>query len=83
MLNRPRYGDHTNDPGSFDDYGLYYFHWDGETFSKQVARYGSLEHTKGTGNYFTVADLNGDKRPDWVVAGKDGLCIFFNEEVSH
>ena len=84
LLTGKRYRAHNdNDPGSFDDYGLYYFQWDGETFSKQVARYGALEHTKGTGNYFTVTDLNGDKRPDWVVAGKDGLCIFFNEEVSH
>ena len=57
----------------------YYYQWDGEAFRKQVVVYGSLGKGKGTGNYFTVADLNSDGRPDWIVAGKDGLCIFYNE----
>ena len=84
LLTGKRYRAHNdNDPGSFDDYGLYYYQWDGETFCKQVVAYGALGIGKGTGNYFTVKDLNGDGRPDWIVAGKDGLCIFFNEPVRH
>jgi len=84
LLTGKRYRAHNdNDPGSFDDYGLYYYQWDGEKFTKQVACYGALGVGKGTGNYFTVKDLNNDGRPDWVVAGKDGLCVFFNEAVQH
>lgn len=80
LLTGKRYRAHNdNDPGAFDDYGLYYYQWDGEAFRKQVVVYGSLGQGKGTGNYFTVADLNGDGRPDWIVAGKDGLCIFYHE----
>lgn len=82
LLTGKRYRAHNdNDPGSFDDYGLYYFQWDGEAFSKQVVAYGPLGTGKGTGNYFAVTDLNGDGRTDWAVAGKDGLCVFFNEAV--
>lgn len=82
LLTGKRYRAHNdNDPGSFDDYGLYFFQWDGEAFSKQMVAYGALGVGKGTGNFFAVTDLNGDGRTDWAVAGKDGLCIFFNEAV--
>ncbi len=84
LLTGKRYRGHNdNDPGSFDDYGLYYYQWDGENFSKQVVAFGALGVGKGTGNFFAVTDLNGDGRVDWAVAGKDGLCIFFSEPVNH
>ena len=32
----------------------------------------------GTGIFMSVADINGDGRPDIVVAGKEGLTLFKN-----
>jgi hypothetical protein len=33
---------------------------------------------KGTGLFFSIADLHHTGRKDIVVAGKDGLYVFFN-----
>jgi hypothetical protein len=68
-----------NEPGEFDDYGIYYFKWNGESFSKQVINYGPLGVGKGCGIYFDLADLRGTGRLDLVAPGKDGLSIFYNE----
>ena len=82
LLTGKRYRAHNdNDPGSRDDYGLYYFTWNGESFSKQIISYGPVGVGKGTGIHFAVTDLNRDGRPDVAVAGKDGLAVFFNEGV--
>lgn len=67
----------SHDPGSFDDYGTYYFKWNGRSFDKYRIAYGSFGHTKGTGLSITVADLNADGRKDILMAGKDGLSVFF------
>jgi hypothetical protein len=66
------------DPGSFDLIGLYYFKWNGESFTKQVIAYGELGAGKGTGIFFSVFDLDKNGWPDIITAGKDGLCIFYN-----
>jgi hypothetical protein len=80
LITGKRYRAHNdNDPGSHDDIGLYYFKWNGESFTKQVISYGPLGTGKGTGNYFAVADLRKSGRRDIVVAGKDGLYVFYNE----
>ncbi len=68
-----------NDPGEYDDYGIYYFKWTGEGFSKQVICYGKLGETKGCGIQMALADLRGTGRLDLVAPGKDGLFVFFNE----
>ena len=68
-----------NEAGEWDDYGTYYFKWNGESFSKQVIDYGPIGDAKGTGIYFDVADLRGTGRLDIVAPGKDGLYIFYNE----
>ncbi|MBU4198780.1 MAG: VCBS repeat-containing protein [Verrucomicrobia bacterium] len=68
-----------NEPGEFDDYGIYYFKWNGESFSKQVIDYGPLGEAKGCGIFFALADLRGTGRLDLVAPGKDGLVIFYNE----
>lgn len=67
-----------NDPGEWDDYGMYYFKWTGEGFAKQVIDYGRIGAAKGCGIYFAVADLTGNGLPDIVAPGKDGLFIFEN-----
>jgi hypothetical protein len=68
-----------NDPGEWDDYGVYYFKWDGESFSKQVICYGAIGETVGLGIHFAVADLRGTGRLDIVAPGKDGLYVLYNE----
>ena len=70
-----------NEPGEFDDYGIYYFKWNGESFSKQIISYGPLGVAKGCGIHFALADLRGTGRLDLVAPGKDGLSIFYNEGV--
>jgi hypothetical protein len=67
------------DPGSFDPVGLYYFKWNGENFTRQVISFGDYGTGKGTGIYFSVFDVDGNQWKDIVVAGKDGLCIFYNQ----
>lgn len=80
LITGKRYRAHDgNDPGEKDDIGLYYFKWNGETFSKNVISYGPYGTGKGAGLYFSVADLRGTGRKDIIVAGKDGLCVFYNE----
>lgn len=67
-----------NDPGAYDPLGLYYFKWNGVSFVKNTIASGALGVGKGTGIHFSVSDLNQSGKNDIVVAGKDGLYIFFN-----
>jgi hypothetical protein len=68
-----------HDPGESDDVGIYYFKWNGESFSKQIVDYGPIRVGTGCGIHFAVADLRGTGRMDIVAPGKDGLYVFFNE----
>ena len=80
LITGKRYRAHNDgDPGAQDDVGLYYFTWDGNTFKKHIVAYGPPGVGKGTGIFMEVADLRGTGRKDIVVAGKDGLWVFFNE----
>ena len=80
LVTGKRYRAHNgHDPGSADPLGLYYFQWNGESFTKHTIAYGPLGVGKGAGLYFAVADLRGTGRNDIIVAGKDGLCVFYNE----
>ena len=67
-----------NDVGSGDDVGIYYFKWNGESFSKQIIDYGPPGMGKGCGIFFPIADINGNSRLDIVAPGKDGLYFFEN-----
>ena len=68
-----------HDPGEYDDLGIYYFKWTGESFAKQVVAYGPPGIGKGCGIQFALADMRGTGRLDIIAPGKDGLCVFFNE----
>jgi len=82
LLTGKRYRAHCgNDPGAYDPVGLYYFKWNGESFSKQVIDYGPARVGKGCGIHFAVADLNGNGLPDIVAPGKDGLYLYYNERL--
>lgn len=70
-----------NDPGEFDDVGIYYFKWTGEGFSKQVICHGPPGAGKGCGIQFALADLSRTGRLDLIAPGKDGLTVFFNQGV--
>lgn len=80
LITGKRYRAHDdNDPGAHDPIGLYYYKWNGEFFVKQVISYGVFGIGKGTGIFFAVEDVNADNWKDIIVAGKDGLCVFFNK----
>jgi hypothetical protein len=68
-----------NEAGEWDDLGIYYFKWNGESFSKQIISYGPIGAGKGCGIFFALADLRGSGRLDLVAPGKDGLYVFYNE----
>jgi hypothetical protein len=80
LVTGKRYRAHNgNDPGGNDFMGMYYFKWNGESFTKNVISYGPFGEGKGAGLYFSVTDLNGNGMKDIVVAGKDGLVVFHNK----
>lgn len=80
LVTGKRYRAHNGkDPGSDDNVGLYYFTWNGSGFDKHIIADGPAGVGKGTGLYFRLADLRATGRLDIVVAGKDGLAVFFNE----
>ncbi|MCL1888726.1 MAG: VCBS repeat-containing protein [Kiritimatiellaeota bacterium] len=68
-----------NDPGEWDDVGIYYFKWTGEGFAKQVIDYGPIGTCHGCGIHFALADLRGTGRLDLVAPSKGGLFIYYNE----
>lgn len=79
LVTGQRYHAHCgNDPGEGDDIGLYYFKWNGESFSKEVIDYGAPGIASGAGIHFAVADLDKDGWLDIVAPGKDGLYVFYN-----
>jgi hypothetical protein len=80
LITGKRYRAHNgNDPGEWDDQGIYYFKWTGESFAKQVIDYGPIGVGAGCGIQFALADLRGTGRLDIVAPGKDGLHVFHNE----
>lgn len=80
LVSGKRYRAHNdNDPGSFDDYGIYYFKWNGESLTKQPIVFGRIRETKGLGIFSQVVDLNGNGRLDILAPGKDGLAVLWNE----
>ena len=77
LVTGKRYRAHCgNDPGSDDDIGVYYFKWNGESFSKQVVAYGPPDESAGLGICSQAVDLNGDGLLDILAPGKDGLHVF-------
>jgi len=80
LITGKRYRAHNgNDPGENDPVGIYYYKWNGDSFTKQVVSYRAFGEGKGLGIYFSVTDLTGSGRKDIIAAGKDGLYIFYNK----
>ena len=80
LVTGKRYRAHNgNDLGANDPVGLYYYKWNGASFVKHTIASGPLGVGKGVGIYFSVADLQGTGLMDIVVAGKDGLYVFYNQ----
>ena len=80
LITGKRYRAHNGkDPGSNDPYGIYYYRWNGEGFTKHDIVHGVFGETKGTGIYFEVIDIDKNGFKDIIVAGKDGLSIFYNK----
>jgi len=80
LVTGKRYRAHCgHDAGDYDPYGIYYFKWNGESFTKMPIVFGEIRKTKGCGIAFQVVDLDGDGWLDIVAPGKDGLSIFWNK----
>jgi hypothetical protein len=69
----------TGDPGVNEPECLYYYKWD--KAARKFTRHTIAGPGEGVGSgvQIRVADLNGDERPDIVVAGKTGTWILLNE----
>jgi len=67
-----------NDPSGKDLIGIYYYKWNGDSFTKRVIGYGAFGEGKGIGIYFDLYDLTWSGRKDIILAGKDGLYVFYN-----
>jgi hypothetical protein len=79
LITGKRYRAHNGaDPGEYDAVGIYYFKWNGDSFSKQIIDYGPAGIGKGCGLHFAVGDLSGHGRLDVVAPGKDGLYFYEN-----
>lgn len=79
LVTGTRYRAHCgNDPGSTDNIGVFYFKWNGESFSKQIIDFGEPGEATGCGIYFVMADLTGNGLPDIIAPGKDGLYVLKN-----
>ena len=79
LITGKRYRAHNGaDPGEYDPLGIYYFKWNGDSFSKQIIDYGPAGIGKGCGLHFAVGDLSGHGRLDVVAPGKDGLYFYEN-----
>ncbi len=70
-----------HEAGEWDDMGIYYFKWNGESFSKQIIDYVRFGDgaTGGCGIFFQLADLRGTGRLDVIAPGKSGLYVYYNE----
>ena len=71
------YAHSGKDPGAEDHPAIYAYSWDTTTskFHRTPLTAGAI----GTGLFIRAADLNGDEKPDLVVAGKTGTYILWQE----
>jgi len=67
-----------NEAGETDMCGLWYFKWNGESFTKCVIDHGKKGEASGTGIFMWIGDLFGAGRLDIVAPGKEGLYLFKN-----
>lgn len=78
LISGKRYKAHCgHDPGSDDPMHLRYWAIDRRgRFTQHTIDYGSPESASGLGIYGWVEDVNGDRYPDLVAPGKEGLYLF-------
>ncbi len=71
------YAHNGRDPGAEDPVFVRYFDFDKKgIFTPHTIDYGKAGEASGVGIYFWVEDVTGDKRPDIVAPGKEGLYLF-------
>jgi hypothetical protein len=65
-----------NDPGDNEPGCIYYYRWDGS--ARKFTRHVVAENGPGIGLQLRLADLDGDRNKDIVVAGKSGTYVIWN-----
>ena len=80
VISGKRYKAHCgHDPGSDDPMHLRYWTIDRRGgFTQHTIDYGTPANASGLGIYGWVQDINGDRYPDIVAPGKEGLYLFLN-----
>jgi hypothetical protein len=80
LITGKRYRAHNgHDPGAEDPVFVRYFEIDRRgTFVPHTIDFGPAESASGVGIYFWVEDISGDKQPDIVAPGKEGLYLFIH-----
>lgn len=66
----------AGDPGVDDPVGIYWYAIDGGKFTEHIIDFGDPKDHSGTGIYMWIMDVNGDKRPDILAPGKEGMYLF-------
>lgn len=78
LVTGKRYYAHQTDPGANEPLGVYWYeqlNGAGTAWRRHIIDYSSRA---GGGMQIPVIDMNGDGRPDVLVAGKSGLFLFEN-----
>jgi len=80
LVTGKRYHAHLGkDPGAEDPVGVYYFDINGGKFTRVVLDCGPAGNASGVGNYFWIADVDGNGWKDILAPGQEGLFLFKNQ----
>ena len=73
------YAHNGGDPGGKEPGVLYWFELKRPEKGKAEFIAHKIDDDSGVGTQFTIADMNGDKKPDIVISNKKGVCVVVQE----
>ena len=74
------YAHNGGDPGGKEPAVLYWFELKRPEKGKAEFVPHKIDDDSGVGTQFTIADMNGDKKPDIVISNKKGVYVFLQEK---